>query len=100
VEALLGGGVAEAREWVADVLGKLASDNDDDARLREALWAYLHSGSGYEGAARELDLGFHSVKRRVQQAVARRGRPIDDRLDVELALFVCIWYGADVLQSD
>jgi GGDEF-like domain len=100
VEALLGGGVLEAREWVADVLGELASDNDDDTRLREALWAYLHSGSGYEGAAKELDLGFHTVKRRVEQAVARRGRPIDNRLDVELALFVCLWYGADVLQSD
>lgn len=96
-EALLGGGVGEVREWVADVLGALAADNDDDARLREALWAYLHSGSGYEGAATELDLGFHTVKRRVEQAVARRGRPIDDRLDVELALFVCLWYGKDVL---
>jgi DNA-binding PucR family transcriptional regulator len=98
-EALLGGGVGEVREWVADVLGALASDNDDDAHLREALWAYLHSGSGYEGAATDLDLAFHTVKRRVEQAVARRGRPIDDRLDVELALFVCLWYGTDVLQS-
>ncbi len=95
--ALLGTNIEEIGAWVADVLGALASDNDDDARLREALWVFLHSGSGYEAAATELDLPFHTVKHRVEQAVARRGRPIDDRLDVELALFVCRWYGADAL---
>ena len=31
--ALLGGDVEEIREWVADVLGPLASDTDDDACL-------------------------------------------------------------------
>ncbi len=95
--ALLGTGIAEIGAWVADVLGALASDNDDDARLREAIWVFLHSGSGYEAAATELDLPFHAVKQRIEQAVARRGRPIDDRLDVEIALFVCRWYGADAL---
>jgi len=39
-----------------------------------------------------------TVKYRVTQAVARRGRPIDDRVDVELALLICHWYGAAVLQ--
>ncbi len=95
--ALLGTNIEDIGGWVADVLGALASDNDDDARLREALWVFLHSGSGYEAAATELDLPFHAVKQRVEQAVARRGRPIDDRLDVELALFVCRWHGADAL---
>jgi DNA-binding PucR family transcriptional regulator len=41
------------------------------------------------------------VKYRVQRAVERRGRPItDDRLDVELALLVCRWFGAAVLDPD
>jgi hypothetical protein len=35
----------------------------------------------------------------VGRAVARRGREIDnDRLDIELALLICHWYGAAVLQ--
>jgi DNA-binding PucR family transcriptional regulator len=41
---------------------------------------------------------FNTVKYRVQRAVERRGRPIDeDRLDVELALSICHWFGASVL---
>jgi DNA-binding PucR family transcriptional regulator len=40
------------------------------------------------------------VKYRVARAVERRGRPIsDDRLDVEVALLLCHWYGAAVLTS-
>jgi hypothetical protein len=38
------------------------------------------------------------VKYRVGRAVARRGREVAaDRLDVEVALLVCHWYGAAVL---
>jgi hypothetical protein len=38
------------------------------------------------------------VKYRVRRALERRCRPIaDDRLDVEVALFLCDWYGAAVL---
>jgi hypothetical protein len=38
------------------------------------------------------------VKYRVRRALERRGRPIaDDRLDVEVALLLCDWYGAAVL---
>jgi hypothetical protein len=96
--AVLGSSFEELRGWVADVLGPLASDNDDDAVLRETLRVFLRSGSGYQSAAKDLNVKPDAVKFRVQQAVARRGRPIDDRVDVELALLVCHWYGAAVLQ--
>lgn len=96
--ALLGSSVEEIREWVADVLGALASDTDDDARLRQVLRAFLRADSGYPVAARELNLSFGAFNRLVEQAVSRRGRPIDDRLDVELALLACQWYGAAVLR--
>jgi hypothetical protein len=37
------------------------------------------------------------VKYRVQRAVDRRGRPIDDdRLDVEVALLLCYWFDSAV----
>jgi DNA-binding PucR family transcriptional regulator len=97
--ALLDADVEEVRDWVADILGPLASDTDDDARLRETLRIFLHFGSGYNAAARELDMPLHAVKYSVEQAVARRGRPIDNQPDVELALLVCQWHGTAVLQQ-
>ena len=85
---------------MSEVLGELAADNDNDARLRETLRVFLRTGSSYKAAAAQLDLHSNSVKYRVGRAVSRRGRPItdDDRLDVELALLICHWYGAAVLR--
>jgi DNA-binding PucR family transcriptional regulator len=98
VAALLGGDVTDTRAWVAATLGKLAADTDNDARLRETLRVFLSCGCSYKQAAEELNLHFNTVKYRVGRAVARRGREIAaDRLEVELALLVCHWYGAAVL---
>lgn len=92
--ALLGADVEEARFWMNEVLGDLAGDNESDARLRNTLRVFLRTGSSYKAAATELNLHSNSVKYRVGRAIARRGRPIGtDRLDVELALLVCHWYG-------
>jgi DNA-binding PucR family transcriptional regulator len=101
VVARLGGDVAGTRDWVATVLGDLASDSENDARLRETLRVYLACGGSYKLAAEELNLHFNSVKYRVGRAVARRGREIGtDRLDVELALLACHWYGSAVLRPN
>ncbi|MFF0500284.1 PucR family transcriptional regulator [Nocardia aobensis] len=98
VAALLGENPAAVRGWVADVLGPLATDTASDARLRDTLRVFLRTGSSYKAAAQELDLHYNSVKYRVSRAVTRRGRPITgDRLDVEIALLVCQWYGTSVL---
>jgi hypothetical protein len=98
IMARLGGDVTGTREWVAAVLGDLAGDNENDERLRDTLRVFLACGSSYKVAAEELNLHFNSVKYRVGRAVARRGREISgDRLDVELALLACHWYGAAVL---
>jgi DNA-binding PucR family transcriptional regulator len=98
--ALLGGDIADTRAWVAGVLGDLAADTDSDARLRDTLRVFLRCGSSYKQAADELNLHFNTVKYRVGRAIARRGREVAaDRLDVEVALLVCHWYGAAVLRS-
>jgi sugar diacid utilization regulator len=98
--ALLCRDVNAAREWVTEVLGNLAADNDNDARLRETLTVFLRCGASYKLAADELNLHFNSVKYRVGRAVVRRGRPItQDRLDVEMALLATQWLGAAVLKS-
>lgn len=101
VVARLGGDVAGTREWVATVLGDLVTDNENDARLRETWRVYLGCGASYKLAAEELNLHFNSVKYRVARAISRRGRDIgSDRLEVELALLACHWYGTAVLRPE
>jgi DNA-binding PucR family transcriptional regulator len=95
VAALLVSDVEAASAWMRDVLGPLGSATDSDERLRETLRAFLGAGSSYKAAAEELHLHTNTVKYRVQRAIERRGRPIDDdRLDVENALLLCHWFGA------
>jgi DNA-binding PucR family transcriptional regulator len=100
VAAMLGEDITQAREWVAEVLGDLAVDNENDARLRETWLVVLTSDGSYKLAAERLNLHSNTVKYRVGRAVARRGRAIGaDRLDVELALLLCHWYGSVVTQQ-
>jgi len=96
--ALLDADVEEIRGWVADVLGPLAFDNDDDSRLRQILRIYLYYGRPYR-VAEELQVPLEAVKNDVRRAVARRGRPIEDKRNVELALFACQRHGAAVLRQ-
>lgn len=98
VAALLGNNIAAASVLVDEVLGPLASETDSDERLRETLRIFLRNGSSYTAAAEAMHLHHNSVKYRVQRAIERRGRPItDDRLDVEVALLLCEWFGSAVL---
>ena len=100
VAALLGGNVDRAAAWVGEVLGPLAAATEGDERLRETLRVFLRAGSSNKAAADELHLHVNSVKYRVQRAVERRTRPIiDDRLEVEVALLLCHWFGPAVLAS-
>jgi hypothetical protein len=99
VAALVGDNLEAASTWVAEVLGPLSSPTESDERLRETLRVFLRTGSSNKAAAEELHLHINSVKYRVHRAVERRGRPIsDDRLDVEVALILCEWFGAAVLR--
>jgi DNA-binding PucR family transcriptional regulator len=96
--ALAGANVEQARDWVAEVLGGLATNTDNDARLRETLRVFLGCGSSNRLAAGELVVHYNTVKYRVGRSLARRGRSItNDRFDVELALLLCHWYGETVL---
>ena len=98
VAALLGNQVEHARGWVNEVLGGLAADTANDERLRDTLRIFLGSGSSFKAAAEERSLHASTVKYRVRSAISRRGRPISgDRLDIEVALLLCHWYGPTVL---
>jgi DNA-binding PucR family transcriptional regulator len=97
--ALHAGNLPAAREWVGEVLGPLSSATESDARLRDTLRVFLLSGSSYKAASSELTMHFNTVRYRVQRAEERLGRPISGtgRLDVELALLLCDWFGDAVL---
>ncbi|MDX1879711.1 helix-turn-helix domain-containing protein [Mycolicibacterium sp. 141076] len=96
--ALLGTNVDALSAWATEVLGPLACSTDADQRLRETLQAFLKAGGSNKAAAEELHLHTNSVKYRVQRAIERRGRPIeDDRLDVEVALLLCSLFGDRLL---
>ena len=71
----------------------------------------LRTGSQHPGAAAPQELVVNTRRNRAEPAmqpavlaralagVERRGRRIrDDRLDVEVALLICHWFGASVLQ--
>ncbi|MEB3034659.1 PucR family transcriptional regulator [[Mycobacterium] nativiensis] len=98
--ALLGGDVEAARAWVGEVLGPLACATEPDERLRETLRVFLRTGSSFKAAGELLHFHVNTMKYRIQRAVERRGRPIaEDRLDVEIALLLCQWYGTAVLSA-
>jgi DNA-binding PucR family transcriptional regulator len=98
---LVGNNLDKSRVWVAEVLGPLASCTENDERLRETLGVFLRAGGSFKAAADELHLHTNSIKYRVQRAIDRRGRPISDgRLDVEIALLLCHWYGSAVLHNE
>lgn len=99
IAAMLGADIEGARHWVHDVLGPLAAHTENDEVLRQTLQTFLGAGSSFKAAAETLHLHHNSVKYRVRRASERRGRPLgDDRLDVEIALLLCQWYGIAVLK--
>ncbi|UCZ59442.1 PucR family transcriptional regulator [Mycolicibacterium phocaicum] len=98
VATLLGDDVGSVGAWVAEILGPLASDTENDERLRETLRVFLRTGSSFKAAADEMHLHSNSIKYRVNRAISRRGAPIaDDRIEVEVALLLCHWFGQAVL---
>ncbi|TLH57529.1 PucR family transcriptional regulator [Mycolicibacterium aubagnense] len=98
VATLLGDNVGSVGAWVAEILGPLASDTENDERLRETLRVFLRTGSSFKAAADEMHLHSNSIKYRVNRAISRRGTPIvDDRIEVEVALLLCHWFGQAVL---
>jgi PucR C-terminal helix-turn-helix domain/GGDEF-like domain len=87
------------RPWVLSTLAALATDDEQHARLREALLVFLQSGGSYQTAAERLILPKNTVQYRVRQAEESLGRPVgDDRGDVELALRASHWLGSSVLR--
>jgi hypothetical protein len=97
---LLSENLESTRILVQSALGSLAIDDPHRARLRETLLAFYSTGNNYTASAEVLNLHKNSVKYRLSRAAAEIGQPIDpDRLDIELALMACRWFGNKVLRQ-
>jgi len=87
-----------ARSWIAETLGSLAIDDARHASFRETARVFLESGGSYVATAERLSLHRNTIQYRVRTAEEMRGRPFaSGRLDVELALLACRWFGRIVL---
>ena len=101
VTALWGDDLDRAQDWVSYVLGPLADDAPDAARLRETLEVFLTTGSNYGAAAETLHVHPNTVKYRVTKAQDKLGvTTLDGRIDVALALVLCRQLGGAVLIHD
>jgi hypothetical protein len=97
--AMMLGSAELLRGWVLSTLAGLATNDEQHARLRETLLAFLRSGGSYKATAERLTLHKNTVQYRIRKAEESLGRPVaGDRPDVELALQVSQWLGASVLQ--
>lgn len=96
--ALLRADPAALRTFVHEVLGGLATDDEQHARLRETLRVYLEHQGSLAGAATVLSLHRNTVLYRLRRAEAARGRALTHRrLDLEVALRACLLLGPTVL---
>lgn len=98
--SMLAGDLGNTRRLVASTLGGLAADDESFARLRETLLTLLEERGNYVTTAERLHVHKNTVKYRVHKATEARGRSIDEgRLDLELALIACRWFGPAILQG-
>ena len=88
------------RAWVLATLGGLATDDENHARLRDTLLAFLQSGGSYKTTAERLMLHKNTVQYRIRRAEESLGRPVGENPhDLELALLASHWLGSSVLQQ-
>jgi DNA-binding PucR family transcriptional regulator len=97
--ALMSGSFELLRAWVAETLGPLAGDDENNARLRETLRIFLQENLSYKATAERLVLHKNTVQYRVRKAEESLQHPVtQNRLLVELALLATQRLGAAALR--
>jgi len=98
VTALLARDIESTRLWIAEVLGRLAVDDDRSATLRETLRVFYLTGENYTETAELMNLHRNTVKYRVEKALEERDSTVtSNRIDIAVALNVCHFLGSSVL---
>jgi hypothetical protein len=100
ISALLAENIEFTREWVAEILGSLARDNENMGMLRETLRVFFLTGESYTETARLTNLHRNTIKYRVTKALKERSNAIAaNRVDLAVALNVCHFLGLAVLDG-
>ncbi|MFE4997461.1 helix-turn-helix domain-containing protein [Streptomyces mirabilis] len=92
--------VEDMRAWVWGVLGPLAVDDENCARLRETVQIFLDSGCSYTATAGAQILHKNTVHYRIRKAEEIMGHPVQERrIDLEVALLAVQYLGLTLLRS-
>ncbi|MBP1161390.1 transposase-like protein [Rhodococcus sp. PvR044] len=98
--ALMCADMPAAVRWVRDILGPLAVDDAASYRLRQTIRVFLANGASYTATAEQLNMHKNSVVYRLRKAEDQLGHKLrDGHLDLEIALALCHWLGAAVLEA-
>ncbi|MGW7421711.1 PucR family transcriptional regulator [Streptomyces sp. NPDC054813] len=97
--ALMCKNLPDLRTWVGRILGPLAVDDEQCARLRETLQDFLTTGCNYTATAGHESLHKNTVHYRIQKAEAIMGHSVQARhADLEVALLAVRYLGSTVMQ--
>lgn len=97
--ALMATNVGDMRAWVWGVLGPLAVDDENSARLRETVQIFLGNGCSYTATASAQILHKNTVQYRIRKAEEILGYPVQQgHTDLEVALLAVDYLGSTLLR--
>ncbi|MEV6763457.1 helix-turn-helix domain-containing protein [Streptomyces sp. NPDC051105] len=97
--ALMCKNLPDLRTWVGGILGPLAVDDEQCARLRETLHDFLTTGGNYTATASREILHKNTVHYRIRKAEKIMGHSVQaGRTDLEVALLAVKYLGSTVMQ--
>ena len=100
ITSLLANDLESTSAWVVEVLGGLASDNENIKALRETLRVFFLTGESYTDTAALMNLHRNTVRYRVAKALEQGATAIrTNRVDLAVALNVCHFLGPAVLTA-
>ncbi|MEV7320720.1 helix-turn-helix domain-containing protein [Streptomyces sp. NPDC093970] len=97
--ALMAANIDDIRAWVWGILGPLAVDDENSARLRETASIFLDSGCSYTATAAAQILHKNTVQYRIRKAEEIIGHPVqEEHTDLEIALRAVRYLGSTLLR--
>ncbi|MGW1705464.1 PucR family transcriptional regulator [Streptomyces sp. NPDC002206] len=98
--ALMATNIDDMRAWVWGILGPLAVDDENSARLRETAQIFLDTGCSYTATASAQILHKNTVQYRIRKAEEIMGHPVQKgHTDLEVALRAVQYLGSTLLRT-
>ncbi|MGW1917642.1 PucR family transcriptional regulator [Streptomyces sp. NPDC002076] len=98
--ALMATNIDDMRAWVWGILGPLAVDDENSARLRETAQFFLDTNCSYTATASAQILHKNTVQYRIRKAEELMGRPVQKgHADLEVALRAVQYLGSTLLRT-